>query len=182
VNLVCKAAHLAAEWQRVGHLPEGRSSDSLSHLSASSPKNLQTPSDGRSPRGGGASSSQRRLVVLLMLLNTSWCFVHLALETVVPLWMFSNPARGGLGFEPVDAALVFGFVGCVLLMLKVRHTDVCFLLAASHCVPLSSALVFYPSPLESPSPPRTSSSPTRRCRDPYRPFPLRIVGPCCRAT
>jgi hypothetical protein len=63
-------------------------------------------------------NTSNRLIILLTLLHGSWCCLHVGLETVVPLWMFSPPARGGLGFEPVDAALVFGFVGCVLLMLK----------------------------------------------------------------
>ena len=64
------------------------------------------------------SPKNQRLVGILLVLHAAWCLVHLGLETVVPLWMFSPPDRGGLGFEPVDAALVFGFVGCVLLMLK----------------------------------------------------------------
>jgi len=113
ITLAIQAAHLAAEWQRVGHLPEARNSETSG---GGPPLSLLHGRD--QPHRKAPSGNQRRLVVLLLVLHISWCFVHLTLETVVPLWMFSHPSRGGLGFEPVDAALVFGFVGCVMLMLK----------------------------------------------------------------
>jgi len=129
ITLAIQAAHLAAEWQRLGHHPDGSADLSLlamggliggrrgSGARILSGRSVSESEDDSGGRAGGGSGT-RRLLGTLMMLHAAWCLVHLGLETVVPLWIFTPPERGGLGFEPVDAALVFGFVGCVLLMLK----------------------------------------------------------------
>jgi hypothetical protein len=114
ITLAIQAAHLAAEWQRLGSLngeePQGPG--------ICGPMVDFGPSDNAVEEAAKSKPSSNRLILLLTILHASWCCIHVGLETVVPLWMFSPPTRGGLGFEPVDAALVFGFVGCVLLVLK----------------------------------------------------------------
>ena len=108
ITLAIQAAHLATEWQRLGHIPGSE----VGEVGA------QVSQGGAGTAAAVYQGGNQRLLCLLLLLHSSWCLIHLGLETVVPLWMFSPPERGGLGFEPVDAALVFGFVGCALLMLK----------------------------------------------------------------
>jgi len=118
IALAIQAAHLAAEWQRVGHHP-GSSQKSASQEQAKDCSPSKLSSSHRSRLHGSqtaASATNFKLLVVLVVFYAAMGFVYLGLETVVPLWAFSPPDRGGLGFEPVDAALVLAFVSCALLL------------------------------------------------------------------
>lgn len=105
ITLAIQAAHLASQWHKHGGGNQGPPAGVLFGSN-------RTGVDRR------RSTPNCRLLFLLLSLHSVWCIIHLGLETVVPLWMFSPASRGGLGFEPVDAALVLGFVGSILLILK----------------------------------------------------------------
>ena len=118
ITLAIQAAHLAAEWQRVGHHP-GSSEKSTSEELAKDHSPSKLNSSHRSRLHGqqtAANATNFRLLVVLVIFYAAMGFVYLGLETIVPLWAFSPPDRGGLGFEPVDAALVLAFVACALLL------------------------------------------------------------------
>jgi hypothetical protein len=83
-----------------------------------------------------AHATNFKLLVVLVVFHAAMGFVHMGLETVVPLWAFSPTDRGGLGFEPVDAALVLAFVGCALLLQR-------------NLVPRRLAAIPYHAPLRS---------------------------------